>query len=56
MYPHTYTYGDMVSIQYRPIKTIVIHEVLKHHLNDFKALKTQNGRATATVRWVDGII
>lgn len=49
-------YSNMVDIQYQPIKTIVIHEVLKHQLDDFIALKTQNGRTAATVRWVDGII
>lgn len=60
IYYYTYTYSNnMVEIQYHPIKTIVIHEILKHDLNYFIDLKTQNRNPNTpapVARWADGIL
>ena len=60
IYNYTYTYSNnMVKIQYHPIKTTVIHEILKHDLNYFIYLKTQNRNPNTpapVARWADGIL
>lgn len=51
--------SNMVEIQYSPIRKIVIHEVIKSHLEEFTSLKTQPVHPQMQVpplRWIDGIV
>lgn len=49
----------MVEVKYSPIKEIVVHEVIKHNLQDFIHMKVQPRQPNTVMipfRWIDGIV
>ena len=57
---HIYVYVNiMVEIKYSPIQKIVVHEAIKHNLDEFIHLKVQPrppNTGAIPFRWVDGIL
>ena len=48
----------MVDVEYQPIRKIVVHEAIKHSLDEFRRMFAQpkpNAPPDA-VRWIDGVI
>ena len=44
----------MVDIEYRPIKKIIVHEIIKYDLDKFTEMKSKN--PGNVVHWADGIV
>lgn len=49
----------MVDIDYKPIKKIAVHEIIKNPLNNFIKMKTKSVNPNALplpVRWAEGVV
>lgn len=49
----------MVDIDYKPIKKIAVHEIIKQPLNTFAKMKTKSPAPNVppmSLRWADGIV
>lgn len=49
----------MVDVEYQPIRKIIVHEAIKHSLDEFRRMYANpkpNGGPPDTVRWIDGVV